>query len=147
MIYKDTIYKLETKIVCFMFFKSKTKLIKNSKQLGKHGETKAIAFLKKQGFKILETNYRVKSAEIDIIAKDRDTIRFIEVKTRSSTTKGLPREAVTRTKQNKIIHAALIYIKKNKLSEKKIGFDVVEVQQEDGQFSFNLIKNAFMASM
>ena len=118
----------------------------NRKQLGKRGETKAIAFLKKQGFKILERNYCVKSAEIDIIAKDHGTICFIEVKTRSNTTKGLPREAVTRTKQNKIIHASLIYLKNNKLSESKVRFDVIEVQQENGKFSFNLIKNAFQTN-
>jgi putative endonuclease len=129
--------------VCFVFFKSKAKLSENRKQLGKQGETGAIRVLKKKGFKILEANYRTKMAEIDIIAKDHDTIRFIEVKTRSNNRKGLPREAVTRTKQNKIIQAALIYLKKNNLSENKVRFDVMEVQQKNGKFSFNFIKNAF----
>ena len=84
-------------------------------------------------------------AEIDIIARDKDTICFIEVKTRRNTRKGLPREAVTWTKQNKIIQAALTYIQKAGLAESKARFDVIEVQQINEKFSFNLIKNAFQA--
>jgi|APSaa5957512622_1039677.scaffolds.fasta_scaffold179929_1 putative endonuclease len=133
----------------FVFTKSKIKnKIKgtdNRKQFGKQGEIQSISYLKKQGFKILETNYRIRMAEIDIIARDKDTICFIEVKTRRNTRKGLPREAVTWTKQNKIIQAALTYIQKAGLAESKARFDVIEVQQINEKFSFNLIKNAFQA--
>ena len=128
--------------------KNKIKKIKgtdNRKQFGKQGEIQSISYLKKQGFKILETNYRIRMAEIDIIARDKDTICFIEVKTRRNTRKGLPREAVTWTKQNKIIQAALTYIQKAGLAESKARFDVIEVQQINEKFSFNLIKNAFQA--
>jgi putative endonuclease len=129
-----------------VIIKSLKKYIDNRKQLGNKGEAGAISFLKRQGFKILETNYRIRSAEIDIIAKDHNTICFIEVKTRSGLTKGLPREAVTRTKQKKIIQAALIYLKKTGLTEAKARFDVVEVRQINKKFSFNLIKNAFQTT-
>jgi putative endonuclease len=113
------------------------------KSLGYQGESSAVNFLQANGFKILETNFRTKAAEIDIIATDHETICFIEVKTRRSIKKGLPRESVTPAKQNKIILGASFYLKKNKLLDSKVRFDVIEVLENDGCFEFNLIKNAF----
>ena len=109
------------------------------KSLGWQGESSAL------GFKILENNFRSRAAEIDIIEKDHETFCFIEVKPRRSVKKGLPKESVTPLKQNKIILGASFYLKKNKLLESKIRFDVIEVFEKDGQFEFNLIKNAFQA--
>ncbi len=118
----------------------------NDKQiLGQQGETAAISFLKGRGFNILETNYRTKPAEIDIIAKDNNCICFIEVKTRRNITKGLPKESVTYSKQKKIIKGALFYLKDKKLINSRIRFDVVEVLKKDGGFCINLIKHAFQA--
>ncbi|MFA5905625.1 MAG: YraN family protein [Desulfobacula sp.] len=113
------------------------------KSLGHQGESLALSFLQANGFKILETNFRTKAAEIDIIARDNETLCFIEVKTRRSIKKGLPRESVTQSKQNKIILGASFYLKKNKLYESKVRFDVIEVLENDGNLEFNLIKNAF----
>lgn len=115
------------------------------KTLGRQGESAAIGFLQAHGFKILETNFRTKAAEIDIIAKDHETLCFIEVKTRRSIKKGLPKESVTPSKQNKIILGASFYLKKNRLPESRIRFDVIEVFEKEGRFEFNLIKNAFQA--
>lgn len=117
----------------------------NRKAFGHKGEFAATCFLQTRGFRILETNFQTKAAEIDIIAKDHETLCFIEVKTRSSIKKGLPRESVTLPKQNKIILGASYYLKKNRLMESKIRFDVVEVLEKEGSFEFNLIKNAFQA--
>lgn len=111
------------------------------KILGRQGETAALAFLKKQGFTILETNYRCKPAEIDIIAREKNCICFIEVKTRSSLKKGLPREAVTVSKQNKIILGASFFLKGHPPSP--IRFDVIEVYKNKNSFDIKLIKNAF----
>ncbi len=113
--------------------------------LGKQGERAALSHLKSCGFKILETNWRTKFAELDIIAMDNDTFCFTEVKTRQSLKKGLPREAVTAVKQKKIIQAALLYLKKNKLDDACVRFDVVEVLKENDTLSVNLIKHAFQA--
>ncbi len=113
------------------------------KSLGRLGETSAISFLKKQGVKILETNFRTKFSEIDIITKDRGTICFVEVKTRRSLKKGLPRESVTPSKQKKIILGATQYLKDNNLLNHRVRFDVVEVVQENDTLSINLIKHAF----
>ena len=84
-------------------------------------------------------------AAASIIAKDHETLCFIEVKTRSSIKKGLPKESVTPSKQNKIILGASFYLKKNRMLESRIRFDVIEVFEKKGRFEFNLIKNAFQA--
>lgn len=115
------------------------------KTLGRQGETAAISFLQTRGVVILETNYQTKSAEIDIIAKDKDHICFIEVKTRRSLKKGLPRESVTDSKQKKIILGACFYLKKTKQINSRIRFDVIEVYKKKAGFEINLIKNAFQA--
>jgi len=115
------------------------------KILGQRGETAAISFLQTRGFTILETNYRTKPAEIDIIAKDKDFLCFIEVKTRRSLKKGLPKESVNYSKQKKIIMGATFYLKEKKQMNSRIRFDVIEVLEKKGCFDINLIKNAFQA--
>jgi putative endonuclease len=115
------------------------------KTLGQNGEQAAISFLQTHGFTILETNYRTKPAEIDIIAKDNDCICFIEVKTRQSLKMGLPRESVNYSKQKKIILGATFYLKDKKLMNSKVRFDVVEVYKKNNHFDINIIKNAFQA--
>ena len=117
----------------------------DTQRLGRQGENAATAFLKTQGFTILDTNYRTHRAEIDIIAKDQDTICFIEVKTRRSVKKGLPKEALTRTKQQKIIQGATHYLKNKGLLDSQIRFDVIEVIQKNDTLDMNLIKHAFWA--
>ncbi len=113
------------------------------KHLGRLGETAAVAFLQGIGFKILETNYHTKLAEIDIIAKEKSCICFIEVKTRRSLKKGLPKESVTCSKQKKIIQGALFYLKEKNQINSRVRFDVIEVLENNSRFNFNLIKNAF----
>ena len=116
-------------------------------KLGQSGESMAVSHLKKLGFTILQTNYRCRTAEIDIIAKDIDTLCFIEVKTRSSLKKGLPRESVTYGKQQKILMGAAFYMKEQKIPPMRTRFDVVEIIKNTSQSSWtiNLIKNAFIA--
>ena len=87
------------------------------KLYGKRGEDLTVNYLKNQGFKILERNYRVKSAEADIIASKGEKIYFIEVKSRTSLSYGTPSEAVNYQKQKKYRELALIYLQKNKETE------------------------------
>ncbi|MFH2092521.1 MAG: YraN family protein [Pseudomonadota bacterium] len=117
----------------------------DQKILGQTGETAATSFLKSRGYTILETNFRTKQSEIDIIAKKENTICFIEVKTRKSLTKGLPRESVTHAKQQKILLGATAYLQKNNLFDSRIRFDVIEVYKKDQSFEFHFIKHAFQA--
>jgi len=112
--------------------------------LGRSGEELAADFLRKNGYKVLERNYKTKLGEIDIIACEKDTYVFIEVKTRNSDRFGLPSEAVSLRKQRQISKAALNFLKINDLLGRKARFDVVSVIfLEDGRQKLDLIKNAF----
>ena len=112
---------------------------------GRKGEEEACAFLAGKGMRVLEKNYMIRGAEIDIIARDADTVVFVEVKRRSSLKKGRPAESVTPAKQRKIIMAALHYLKKKRLHDLRLRFDVVEIIKMDGGSDIRLIKNAFGA--
>ncbi len=102
----------------------------NTKVLGVTGETKAVDYLKQNGYEIIATNYTNKLGEIDIIAKDKDTIVFVEVKTRSSNKFGLGREAVNYKKQNKIRLVATAYLKYKRMLDSKVRFDVIEINED-----------------
>jgi putative endonuclease len=112
-------------------------------QLGKSGEELAVDLLKVNGYKIIARNHRTKLGEIDIIASDKDTICFIEVKLRSSDRFGIPQEAVLNKKQRQISKVSLLYLKENNLLNRKARFDVVSVVYSEGKPQLSLIKNAF----
>ncbi len=111
--------------------------------LGMAGEQAAAGYLESQGYIILERNFRARAFEIDLIAKDGEVICFVEVKTRSSVKKGLPREAVGASKQQKIIMGASFYLKQHQLMNQRARFDVVEIITQGPFPEFNLIQNAF----
>ncbi|MBW2568490.1 MAG: YraN family protein [Deltaproteobacteria bacterium] len=114
-----------------------------NQQFGKMCEAIAVEHLKKHGYRILEQNYRTKIGEIDIIAKDKETLVFIEVKARKSYRFGNPKWAVTPKKQRKISMIALYYLKAIKLRDVKARFDVVAIHPIHGDQSIEIIKNAF----
>jgi len=111
--------------------------------LGKSGEELAVSLLKENGYKIIERNFRTKIGEIDIVAWDKDTISFVEVKLRNSDRFGLPQEAITAFKRRQISKAALIYLKQKNLLDKKARFDVVSIILSKEGSKTDLIKNAF----
>jgi putative endonuclease len=120
-------------------------MIKKYKQrLGKSGEDLAVSFLKKNGFEILNRNYRYGHKEIDIIGKDKNTIVFIEVKTGRSKNFGSPQERVNLRKQKSMIAVAQDFIQKNDLRNFDFRFDVVAINFERGNKKIEHIKNAFM---
>lgn len=118
----------------------------NNRDFGIRGEECAVNFLKENGYKILSRNFKTKLGEIDIIARDKDTYCFVEVKTRKTDSFGLPKEAVSKHKQRQISKAALCYIKENRLFEKKARFDVVSLLYQNGSPKPDLIKDAFELS-
>jgi putative endonuclease len=116
----------------------------NPRQIfGEKGESIAVRHLKKKGYKILEKNYRTKLGEIDIIAKDKDTLVFVEVKSRRSWQFGNPKAAVTHAKQRKISKVALYYLKTNDRSNAKARFDVVTITATRDKSQIEIVKNAF----
>lgn len=114
-----------------------------TKTLGKKGEDIAAAFLHKKGYKLLFRNYKCSFGEIDIIAKHKKILSFIEVKTRSTKKYGLPQEAVTPAKQTKISRVALEFVQRYKMDNRAARFDVVSVQYLNDGYEIDLIENAF----
>ena len=116
---------------------------KNFRQEGQDAETLAADYLRRQNYRILERNYRINGGEIDIIAKDGNTVCFVEVKMRRTTTFGTPLEAIPKTKMQKIIQVALYYLNSQKIVNVRTRFDVAAVTPQDGSFKVDLLKNAF----
>lgn len=120
--------------------KSVKSLSANKRQTGTSYEIKAEEYLLQNGYKILERNFRNRSGEIDIIAKDGECFCFIEVKYRTTNDFGNPFEAVDYRKQNQIRKVANYYFMKNKLSEwTPCRFDVIGFVGEEMMH----IENAF----
>ncbi len=95
--------------------------------LGKNGEELARNFLQKQGYKIIETNKRFSNlCEIDIIAQEKETLVFVEVKTRKTDICGHPFEAITKTKYNHIKQGLFLYLQQNP-QYKKYRIDAISV--------------------
>jgi putative endonuclease len=117
----------------------------SNKILGNYGEFLAKQYLKVQGYRILEENFRNKLGEIDLIAQDGKTICFVEVKTRQNLDQGQPFEAVTPWKIRKLSQMAMSYLKYRFHSlEIPSRFDVISiVQEKEKSPSIQHIKNAF----
>ena len=108
--------------------------------LGKEGEEIVCKYLKKERYKILEMNFNCKIGEIDIIAKQKNEIVIIEVKTRTNKEYGLPAEAVTKKKLKHIYKTAEYYIYSRKIKNIDIRIDVIEVYFIEGKWYINHLK-------
>lgn len=117
-----------------------------NKNLGKIGEDIATKYLKDLGYEIIERNFRCRSGEIDIIAKDDEEFVFVEVKTRYSLSCGRPAEAVNNTKKKHIYKATEYYVYKNNLINSFIRFDVIEVYFYEEKYEIEHIKNIEICS-
>ncbi len=102
------------------------------KPLDVRGEQAAARFLRRRGLRILAWRDRSNLGEIDLVALDRRTLVFVEVKSRESSDLGHPSEAVDREKQRRLTRAALAYLKRHRLLETPARFDVVAVTWPDG---------------
>ena len=119
--------------------------MKDTKKIitGKEGEKIAAAYLKKNGYRIIEINFRCPIGEIDIVAKEKNDLVFVEVKTRKSIELGYPEQAVGIRKQKKMSQLALWYLQKRKIADTNARFDVVAVTLIPEKNEVKLIKNAF----
>ena len=111
--------------------------------LGKSGEDLACAELERRGYAILERRYRTRVGEIDIIARDGDTIVFVEVKARMGEEFGGGAAAITRWKQRRVTQMAVDYISRHRLHNCPCRFDVVTIEFEAGQPAITVYPNAF----
>jgi putative endonuclease len=110
---------------------------------GKEGELIAAAYLRKNGYRIRETNFRCPLGELDIVASEKDEIVFVEVKTRKSAELGYPEQAVGISKQRKMSQLALWYMQEKKMADVAARFDVVAITLLPAGNEIKLIKNAF----
>ncbi len=97
------------------------------RKLGDRGEDAAVAYLERNGFTIVERNWASKGGEVDIIALDEETLVLCEVKTRRSTSKGTPDEAVTPAKQRRYARLAAEYLQSAGLQDTHVRFDVISI--------------------
>ncbi len=100
-------------------------------EVGKLGEEAARKFLKKQGYRIREAGFRCRHGEIDIIAQQKDSLVFVEVRTKSNLDFGTPEESITRAKKEKLIATALTYATTHQDMPSLWRIDVVAVELDD----------------
>ena len=114
-----------------------------TKTTGNYGEDLACKYLKNQGYKILERNYRIRGGEIDIVAKDKDILVFVEVKTRFSHEYGSPAESMTFWKIQSLLKTAKFYIQKIGWGDKEYRLDFISVDFSEDRENpeIELIKN------
>jgi len=116
--------------------------LQNNRLVGALYEEKAADYLKSIGYSLVERNYHAgKTSEIDIIAKDENTLVFVECKFRKNRLSGDPYEAVNYAKIKNICKCAMVYMKKNNIpTSHPVRFDVIAMY---GDESINHLKNAF----
>lgn len=109
---------------------------------GKEGEEIATEYLSQNGYKILNRNFNTKQGEIDIIAKEKEEYVFIEVKTRRNKEYGEPIDAIDKNKIKHLKKAIKYYLYINKLENKFIRIDVIEIKYIKNKICINHIKKA-----
>ena len=110
-------------------------------------EDLARSYLGEQGLHLVESNYRCRFGEIDLIMRDADSLCFIEVRFRKTLSFGGASASITPAKQRRIIKASLFYLSKHRqLLQQALRFDALLIQQQtNGSLDFNWIQNAFYA--
>ncbi len=109
-------------------------------EIGKLGEELAVKYLEKEKYEIIERNFECKQGEIDIIAKDKTELVFIEVKTRTNNIYGTPIEAVNINKTKHLIKTINYYLYLKKLENEYIRIDAIEIYIYNHKFKVNHIK-------
>ncbi|BEU87666.1 YraN family protein [Selenomonas sp. TAMA-11512] len=119
----------------------------NVKEIGNRGERLAAQYLERQGFRILERQYRTRTGEIDLIARQGAVLVFVEVKTRHPSGYGRGAQSVDRKKQERIARTALIYAQKMGTLHSSMRFDVIEIhlagETDRDSVSISHYENAF----
>ncbi len=118
-------------------------MTKQRVELGRTGEDLACNELKRRGYAILARRYRLRGGELDIIARDGETMVFVEVKARQERAFGEAAEAVGTVKRRRISRLAVEYALRHGLSNRPCRFDVVSIHMESGRPVIEVFQNAF----
>ncbi len=114
----------------------------NTRQIGYKAEEQAAQFLSQKGYQILTKNFTIRGGEVDVVAKDGNTLVFVEVKMRSNTAFGSALESITPWKVQALQKTALFYIRRINWEDKPYRFDLVTIDKKaEGNFEFGLMKN------
>lgn len=111
-------------------------------QLGNEGEQLAVDFLLKNDYEIIERNYRFDKAEVDIIARKKEVLAIIEVKTRSTADFGNPQDFVKPKQIQRLVKAVDEYVNTNNL-DVEVRFDIIAIVREGKKFKIEHLENAF----
>jgi putative endonuclease len=112
-------------------------------ELGKEGEDLALKKVESLGYRCIARNYRCSLGELDLIARDGETLVFIEIKTRKGRSLDYAKEAVHARKQRQMSKVALAYMKSTGCEDAKARFDVVVIHQKGLDKEIEVIRNAF----
>ncbi len=118
-------------------------MLSSTKEKGNRGEELAVSFLAEKGFEIIERNYRYGKGELDIIARDKEFLVFVEVKSRESLEYGKPEEAITKRKMSQVRKITEAYLAEKDIREENIRFDVVAILFLNDEVTINHYENAF----
>ena len=121
--------------------KSVSRLQTAKARTGAEGEEAAAAYLRRLGWKILDRNWRARHLELDIVAEERDTVVFVEVKTRAESGLQTPFEALTPTKKERLCRAAQAWLEAHDAWSRPCRFDLVCVTSRAGTYQTELIRN------
>lgn len=120
-------------------------MLRHNDRMGKLGEAEAVAELERLGYRVLARRYSCRGGEADVVARDGETVAFVEVKARTTLNRGLPREAVGPPKQRRLALAAAHFCAERGIEDRPLRFDVVEVVVLNGQVTtIEVIKDAFV---
>ena len=115
-----------------------------TKSAGNRGEAAVARYLRQKGYTLLESQWRCRFGELDLVARDRhSTVCIVEVKLRGTNSIALPREFVDSRKQQRLRSAAEVYLASKEL-DAPVRFDVAEVYDEGGSLRISYIENAFI---
>lgn len=112
------------------------------RRFGDWGENWARQYLERAGYSILESNYRGRYGEVDLVAREGECLVFVEVKSRRTRAFGRPEESVTGAKQQKLVQAALEYMQSKGLEDCEWRIDVVGIYAGRGGPRVRLVRNA-----
>jgi len=110
-------------------------------ETGRRGEDAAAAMLERRGWRILDRNWRSRHLELDIVAREKDVIVFVEVKTRAAGGMQQPFEALGKTKRERLARAACAWLREHDSWGCACRFDLAAVRVRDGHYETELMQN------